>query len=243
MMIALRQLVLPFPHQPDFAASDFISAPSNAAALAWLDRTEEWPGGRLALWGEAGRGKTHLLHRWSKSRGARLLSGPALTGLPELPETGGIALDDADMTAEETALLHLLNASAEAGLPVLLAGRSPPARWPVRLPDLVSRLRAITAVEIGPPEDGLLRALLARLLSDRQLAVTENVQEYLLTRLPRTPAALADAVRRLDRHALATGGAVTRALSAAVLAEMEGAENNEISAVPPPMPSFGARLL
>jgi chromosomal replication initiation ATPase DnaA len=248
MTAALCQLVLPFPHQPDFAASDFITAPSNAAALAWLDRTADWPGGRLALWGEAGRGKTHLLHRWADGRGARLLSGPALTGLPELPEVqlpgvGGVALDDADMAAEETALLHLLNAAAEAGLPVLLAGRTPPARWPVRLPDLASRLRAITAVEIGPPEDSLLRALLARLLSDRQLAVAEGVQDYLLTRLPRTPAALADAVRRLDRYALATGGAVTRALSAMVLAEIAGVEENEISAIPPPMPSFGARLL
>jgi chromosomal replication initiation ATPase DnaA len=244
MTIALRQLVLPFPHQPDFAASDFLPAPSNEAALAWLDRTADWPDRRLALWGEAGRGKTHLLHRWAEGRGARLLSGPALVGLPELPASGGIALDDADMAAEEIALLHLLNAAAEAGLPVLLAGRTPPARWPVRLPDLASRLRAITAVEIGPPEDGLLRILLARLLSDRQLNnVAESVQDYLLARLPRTPAALADAVDRLDRHALATGGKVTRALSEIVLAEMTGAEENEISAVPPSGPAFGARLL
>jgi chromosomal replication initiation ATPase DnaA len=243
MTVAFCQLVLPFPHRPDFAASDFIIAPSNAAALAWLDRAADWPGGRLALWGETGRGKTHLLHRWADDRGALLLSGPALVGLPELPEAGGVALDDADMAAEETALLHLLNATAEAGLPVLLAGRTPPARWPVGLPDLASRLRAITAVEIGSPEDGLLRALLARLLSDRQLVVAEGVQDYLLTRLPRTPAALADAVRRLDRYALATGGAVTRVLSARVLAEMAGAEENEISTIPPPMPSFDTRLL
>ena len=97
---------------------------------------------------------------------------PALHGLPELP-AAGVALDDADAVADERALLHLLNAAGEAGLPVLLAARAPPARWAARLPDLASRLRAMTAVEIGAPEDALLRALLARLLADRQLRLPE----------------------------------------------------------------------
>ena len=64
------------------------------------------------------------------------------------PIAGPLAIDDAD-TAPELALLHLLNAAAEAGFPVLLTGRSPPARWHIALPDLASRLRAATAVEIA----------------------------------------------------------------------------------------------
>jgi chromosomal replication initiation ATPase DnaA len=37
------------------------AAPSNGAALAWLERTADWPDHRLTLWGEPGCGKTHLL--------------------------------------------------------------------------------------------------------------------------------------------------------------------------------------
>jgi hypothetical protein len=44
-----------------------------------------------------------------------------------------------------------------------------PARWPVGLPDLASRLRATVAVGIGAPSDGLLEALLAKHLNDRLL--------------------------------------------------------------------------
>ena len=139
-----------------------------------------------------------------------------------MPPAGGVALDDADAMAEEPALLHLLNAAREAGLPVLLAARTPPARWPVRLPDLASRLRAVTAVEILPPEESLLRALLLRLLADRQLAVRPDLQDWLLLRLPRSPAALREAVARLDRAALAAGGAVTRPIAAGVVAAMGG---------------------
>ena len=65
---AMRQLALPFAHRPRFARADFVAAASNAEALAWLDRGRDarWPDHRLALWGEAGCGKTHLLQLWAR---------------------------------------------------------------------------------------------------------------------------------------------------------------------------------
>jgi len=226
-MPAQDQLPLPFPRSHRHEVPDFVRAATNDAALTWLDRVADWPQRRLALWGQAGSGKTHLLHRWIAATGAHYLTGPTLPGLdamPDLPVAAGLAIDDADAMAEETALLHLLNAAAEARLPVLLAASTPPARWPVQLPDLASRLRAITAVEILPPDDMLLRVLLARLLADRQQRVPAETQEWLLTRLARTPAALREAVERLDRAALGRPGGITRPLARDVLADMIGAD-------------------
>ena len=216
-----RQLPLPLPHRPGYGA-DFLPAASNAAARRWLGRVADWPDLRLALWGEAGSGKTHLLHRWAEQHGADLLNGPVPADRGALP-TRPIALDDADPCGDEPALLHLLNSFAEAGIAVLLAAREPPARWPVRLPDLASRLRAIQAVRIDPPEDELLRALLARLLSERQLTVKPALQDWLLLRLPRTAAAMREAAARLDAAALAAGVPVTRGIAAAALADLLGA--------------------
>jgi len=212
-----RQLALPFAHHAEYTAADFLAAPSNEAARVWLARTADWPFGRLALCGPRGSGKTHLLHVWCGQQNSSLLSGPELRGLPDFSTRDNIALDDADL-ADEFFLLHLINAAAEAGRKLLLAGRVPPARWPVRLPDLASRLRATTPAKILPAEDSLLRALLARLLAERQLAVPEAVQDWLLLRLPRSQAAMREAAARLDRAALMTGGGVTRTLAAAVLA-------------------------
>ncbi len=211
-----RQLGLPFTHAPQFDRTVFLQAPSNAAALAWLDRPDEWPQHRLGLWGEAGSGKSHLLYRWAAQNGATLIDGAQLALEPPL---GPIAIDDADLAAERP-LLHMLNAAAEAGHKVIIASRTAPARWPVRLPDLASRLRALLAVEIRPAEDDLLRGLLRALLSDRQLPVAEPMQEFLLQRLPRTPAALREAAALLDRLAMAAGGRITRTLAAEVVATL-----------------------
>lgn len=235
-MTQARQLVLPFGHKARYASAAFLADESNAEAMAWLGRAGDWPEGRLALWGEEGRGKTHLLHAWAERNDAALLPGVAVRGLVHLPHSGGIAVDDAD-TAPEEPLLHLLNAAAEAGLPVLLSGRDAPARWPTRLPDLASRLRAILAAELRVPGDGMLRSLLARLLSDRQLAVAGALQEWLLLRLPRDPATLREAAARLDRIALAHGGRVTRPVAAFVLASF-GQDSEDIVAESPPTPSL-----
>ncbi len=211
-----RQLPLPFGQAPGYAAADFVDAPSNAEARGWLARPADWPNARLVLWGEPGCGKTHLLHVWAAAHGAALLEAAALRGLPA-PPAAPLAVDDADAAADAPALLHLLNMASEARLPVLLAARQPPARHAWALPDLASRLRASLAVEIRPPEDDLLAALLAHLAAARQLLLSPPVQNYLLARLPRTPAALREAVARLDRAGLDRQARITRALAATVL--------------------------
>ncbi len=219
-MVSRSQLPLPFVHQPTYAASDFMLAGSNEAARTWLDRTPAWPEKRLALWGEAGVGKTHLLRLWARREEALHLEGSGLRELPPLAPSGGIALDDGDAVPDEIILLHLLNAARDASLPVLLAARTPPARWAVGLPDLASRLRAVTAVAIDPPEEPLLRALLVRLLLDRQLRAASPVLDWLLLRLPRSAAALREAAARLDRASLAAHRRIDRKIAAQVIAEM-----------------------
>ena len=212
----MKQLTLPFLRPPDYAAEDFCAAPSNVQAREWLNRPDAWSNDRLVLWGPAGCGKTHLLHSWAAAHQAEIFSGAALRGLPPPPQ-GPVAIDDSDMVFEPQALLHLLNAAAEAGQPVLLAARQPPARQDVPLADLSSRLRAAQAVEIRGPEDELLDMLLTRLAAERQLHMPIAVRNFLLTRLPRTAAALREAVARLDRAAAASNGKVTRGMAADIL--------------------------
>jgi chromosomal replication initiation ATPase DnaA len=223
--VLLRQLPLPFPHTPEFSPDDFIESPANEAARRWLQQPEDWPRRRLALWGKAGVGKSHLLHLWAQRSDAAIIVGPALRGMPPLPR-GAVAVDDADLIAEEPSLLHLLNAAEEAGAMVLLAGRAPPARWKVRLPDLASRLAATHAVPVAEPDETLLAVLFARLLSERQVVVAAPLQTWLLAHLPRHPAAIGEAAARLDRASLAAGRPVGRRLAlgalASLLAEDEG---------------------
>jgi chromosomal replication initiation ATPase DnaA len=192
---------LPLPPRGIYDEASFLAAGSNEAARTWLGRTEVWPERRLALWGGEARGKTHLLRIWAGRTGAEVIEGPELSGFPEVASPGGVAVDDADR-ADEAALLHLLNTARDLGRPVLLAARLPPARWTIVLGDLASRLRAVTTVEVGAPDDDLLRRLLLHWLAERQLVADEALHNRLLLRLPRSPEVMRAAVERLDAEAL-----------------------------------------
>lgn len=192
--------------------------PSNQEALDWLEGVNSWPGLRLALWGEAGCGKTHLLRRWAASVGGSYMTGDASPA-----QARAVAIDDADQRLhDEVALLHLLNRAAEDRCPVLLAAALPPARWPARIPDLASRLRAITAVRIGRPEEDLLQHLFQRYLADRQLVVPAALQDWIRLRLPRNPGILLAAATQLDALSLAAGTGVTRSLAAETVRLLAG---------------------
>jgi chromosomal replication initiation ATPase DnaA len=218
------QFVFAFPPSVSFAEADFVPGAASEEARAWLARWPGWPAGRLGLWGPEGSGKSHLAAIWASRTGAAIVPAAALGGA-EAPALLGTAIHAAVEDAEriagepdaERCLFHLLNLAAEAGGTVLLTARAAPARWPVRLADLRSRLAASGAVAITAPDEALLAAVLAKAFADRQLAADPGVASYLVRRLPRTFAALHAAAERLDRASLASGRRITRALAARLL--------------------------
>ena len=121
---------------------------------------------------------------------------------------------------QEEALLHLYNLVLERGGHVLLTGRSAPARWPIGLPDLHSRLAAVQVVELGAPDDALIEAVLVKLFADRQLRVGGDVVRFLLPRMERSFAAARTLVAALDRAALESRRGITVPLARKVLNEL-----------------------
>ncbi|HXP31384.1 MAG TPA: DNA replication protein [Stellaceae bacterium] len=216
----MAQLPLDLGHRPALGRTDFLVAPPNAAAIAWLDRWPSWPSPALMLYGPAGSGKTHLAHVFAARSGAALIDPGALSieRVPALiAAAAAAAVDNADSVPEE-ALLHLHNVLGERGGHLLVVAREPPARWPIGLADLRSRLLAAPAVALAAPDDALLGAVLVKLFADRQLVVSEEVIAYLLVHLERTFAAARRIVAALDRAALAARRRVTVPLAREVLA-------------------------
>ena len=95
------------------------------------------------------------------------------------------------------------------------------ARWSLSLADLRSRLVAAQAVAIGPPDDGLIAALLIKLFDDRQLRVSDGVVEFLLARMERSFEAARRLVTALDEAALANRRNITVPLARQVLDDLD----------------------
>jgi chromosomal replication initiation ATPase DnaA len=214
---APRQLVLALDHAESFAREDFLQGPCNAAALALIEYWPNWPANMMALVGPEGSGKTHLASIWAEAAGARVLAARLLgeADLPAALATGALVVEDLAAAAlDERALFHLINLARQQGAYVLFTARAAPGIFPLNIPDLASRLRALPTVTLAPPDDALLRSLIVKFAADRQLGVDEALVNYLATRIERSFAGARAAVKLIDQEAMRQHRPVTRALAA-----------------------------
>jgi chromosomal replication initiation ATPase DnaA len=213
-----RQLALDLPHAESLTRDNFLEGPSNAVALATIERWPDWPGRLLWLVGPEASGKTHLASIWAELSGARTISAHALdvASVPTALATNAVVVEGlAGAAFDERALFHLLNLAREQNGFVLLTARAAPIEC--TLHDLSSRLRAAPVISLGPPDDPLLRALIVKYCADRQLSIDETVVNYVATRIERSFVAVRGAMERLDAEALRSQRPLTRALAAELL--------------------------
>jgi chromosomal replication initiation ATPase DnaA len=216
-----QQLPLTFGHRPASGWEDLIVSDPVSAAASIVDRWPDWPSPVVILVGPPGSGKSHLAQVWQKKSAAAAIDPAAGGDAVIRAGEGPVLFEDADRQGfDETALFHVINAVRASRTSLLITSRNWPASWNVALPDLASRLKAATVVEIGPPDDAALTQILFKLFADRQLLIDDRLVAYIVSRMERSLAAAQAVVERLDHLALARGVKVSRALAAEVLNDL-----------------------
>jgi chromosomal replication initiation ATPase DnaA len=207
----------------NFSREDYLRGPGNAAALELIESWPNWSTRTVALIGPEGSGKSHLAAIWAGVAGGRRLASRALdeAAVPAALSTGALVIERAGPDdvhdVDERAMFHLINLAQEQRAFLLITARTAPASWPIGLPDLASRLRALPVFTLAAPDDAMLRAVLVKLFADRQLAVDDGLISFLMVRIERSFAAARAVVAELDREALRRQRPLTRALASEIL--------------------------
>ncbi len=195
----MSQYALTLQLPPVFSESSFYVSTCNRDAHAWIARWPDWPSSALLLHGPGGAGKTHLGHIWAAHTNAEVYDA---LPVPDALQTHAL-IENIERIGDERQFLHLINYSRERKFSLLLTSALPSSELPFTLPDLTSRLKALSSVGITAPDDEVLSAALRKQFSDRQLKVDEDVILFLLPRIDRSFACVAEIVDALDRKALA----------------------------------------
>ena len=219
-----EQLILDLPHREAFGRDDFLVAASNSAAVELIDQWPNWPSNAAIILGPGGSGKTHLLEVWRHKNNAEIVTAGELIAeeVPYQLQSGALAIENIhDELRNERALFHALNLAKQESKFLLLTSRVTPSQLPLKIPDLASRLNALPLIQILPPDDTLLRGVLVKLFSDRQIAVEKGLINYVLLRMPRSLGTARKLVADVDNLAMVEKAEVTKHLVARVLARLE----------------------
>ncbi len=213
-----RQMAFDLPLRPARGRGDFFVSGSNYTALAAVEGWQGWQGRKLVLTGPEGSGKSHLVQVWAELADALVIEADAIARADPATLAGrNVALEDADRLAgdaeAEATAFHLHNLVLAEGGSLLVTARTPPARWGLDLPDLLSRMQGAPIVALSPPDEVLLSAVLVKLFTDRQIRASAQLVTYLAARIERSFTAAQSAVAELDRMALAERRPVTHKLA------------------------------
>ena len=221
-----RQLPLPLEIRPALSRDDFIVAPSNAAAVRFVDSWPNWPERSGALFGPKGSGKSHLVEVWRAASAALRVQVEEITPgwILSAPADAAIAIEDVDgggRSASRERDIALLALFERPKGTLMFTGVTPPESWPTATGDIRSRFDALLAVSMELPDDALLADLAGKLFADRQLRVSDAVIARILSALERTPAAISAFIAAADQKALAERRAVSERLVMELLEEAE----------------------
>lgn len=218
------QLLFSFPSRPALGREDFLLGDSNSEAFSLVDSWPQWTDPIQLILGPPGSGKTHLIEIWAEASNAHIARDRFIVAdvLRAVEEGRPVGLELADgETTDERAVFHVLNAARVARSDLLLTARGNWSEWCQRLPDLVSRMRAISPCVLGPPDEDLLSKVIVKLFADRQTPIERGVLDYALMRLERSFEAAIRFVAHCDEIALRSGRKISKNVVADALYAVE----------------------
>jgi len=212
-----QQLPLPFFFNPEHGFEEYFSG-CNAEAVDHLRRAAQGRGEPLVfLWGEAGVGKTHLLHACCRDASRarlfvsylplRLVRDYGCEMLDGLEDQDLVCLDDLDAIAGdvawEQALFDLFNRLRDAGHGLIVTAQAPPDALGLRLPDLKTRLSWGLTLLLRPLADADKLSALSLRAKQLGLDIPPAVGRFLLSNYRRDLPGLLELIGQLDIATLA----------------------------------------
>ncbi|MAP93972.1 MAG: hypothetical protein CMK07_03380 [Ponticaulis sp.] len=217
-----KQFTLAFPQPLLPLDSLFADDVQGEASLRILRRWREWPKPYLGLTGQPRSGVTTLLRSWADDVGGKYLRPEDWQSLDaqdiSVLLAQPLAIDDADLVKSPEALLTLMNLAGEQTTALLLGGHSATHLWHTHPPDLVSRLSAMTSIQLSNlADDEIFRKRLRQACLRRHIKIPNETLAFVEPRLERSYQAIEAFAHELDAGMSETGRPPTIPLARDIL--------------------------
>ncbi|WCR58562.1 DnaA ATPase domain-containing protein [Wolbachia endosymbiont of Ctenocephalides felis wCfeJ] len=185
-------------NQIDYCQQNFIVLDENKHVYNSVIGDPFWK--CLILFGPKGSGKTHLTHIWQSVNNAIFIN--VNNFVSEMRYSDAFILEDIQNIQDEAMLLHCYNYMRENDKRLLITSSTSPKRLNFRLKDLSSRILSTTNVKIPPASEELLRIMLIKRFSDKQLRVNLRVIDYILARIERSFCSVNKIIEKIDNESM-----------------------------------------
>ena len=207
----MNQLTFKFPFSKKYYEQDYFVSSNNFSAYKLIDDWPNWPGKWLNIFGENGSGKTHLAKILEKKiKKIKLTDAKKIDDqiVQELINYECLIIDNYDKNIDENLLYSILNQAKQIDSYVLINSSMSIKTLNFNLKDLNSRINSFVFIGIELPTDDLLRVIITKNLSDKQISVNSKITDFIINNVERSYEKMFKFLKELDELSLSTGKSI-----------------------------------
>ena len=207
----MDQLTLKFPFSKKYYEQDFFVSSNNFSAFKLIDEWPNWPGKWLNIFGERGSGKTHLTKILEKKiKKTKLIDAQNINSkiIEELNNFDCLIIDNFNSKINENLFYSLLNQSKQLDNYILINSTISVKKIKFNLKDLISRINSFIFIGIELPTDDLLKVIISKNLSDKQIAINPKLTEFIINNVDRSYEKMIKFLKDIDELSLSTGKSI-----------------------------------
>ena len=207
----MNQLVFKFPFKTKYYEQDFYVSSNNFSAYKLIESWPNWTGKWLNIFGLTGSGKTHLSKILEKKiNRLKIVNCKNVNQslIDELNNLDCLIIDNFTNNIDEKLFYSMLNQSKQLENFILINSTSPIKDNSFVLKDLKSRIMSFIPVGIDLPTDELLKVIITKSFSDKQVTLDPKISEYIIKHVDRSYEKIFKLIRDIDNLSLSSGKSI-----------------------------------
>ena len=207
----MDQLIFKFPFSKKYYEQDYFVSSNNFSAFKLIEEWPSWPGKWLNIFGDSGSGKTHLAKILEKKiNKTKLIDAKDVNNeiIQELENVECLIIDSFENNIDEKLLYSILNQSKQLENYILITSNLSIKETKFNLKDLQSRMNSFLYFGIELPTDDLLKIIISKTLSEKQIRINPKILDYILNNVERSYDKMFKFLKDLDELSLSTGKSI-----------------------------------
>ena len=207
----MSQLVFKFPFKTKYYEQDYYVSSNNFSAYRLIESWPNWPDKWVNIFGPKGCGKTHLSNILKKKiNSVQILDASEIDNeiISKFEKLDCLIIENYKKNIDEKIFYSILNQSKQLDSYVVVNSILPIKNTKFELKDLKSRAESFVNLGIELPTDDLLRVIISKSFSDKQIEITPKISEYIIKNIERSYEKVFKFIKEIDDLSLSSGKSI-----------------------------------
>ena len=207
----MSQLIFKFPFKTKYYEQDYYVSSNNFSAYRLIENWPNWPDKWVNIFGPKGCGKTHLSNILKKKlNSVKILDAKNIGNdtISKFEKLDCLIIDNYEKNIHEKIFYSILNQSKQLDNYVVINSILPIKDIRFELKDLQSRAESFMDLGIELPTDDLLRVIISKSFSDKQIEINPKISEYIIKNIERSYEKVFKFIKEIDDLSLSSGKSI-----------------------------------